>query len=280
MKRHLRKKTLWIITMAFLCLVLYTIVISRMNRQTNVIFGGVDGAYVSSDSVTFVDPNAVEETPEPTEDIWPDIDINQDIFSVVNEDNLLSSAFEPDVTRIEITKYMYFRTDHIDELNSMLDAMIDAGFSPFIWGAYRTYSYQSQLFNTKASQIAYEMAGGKDVNFDDPSGIYQEAVEEAKKITMLPGASEHQLGLAVDILDKSRTKVIYDDMDPDFFAWLDEHCAEYGFIKRYPTRKLLLTGWDEPWHYRYVGKEAAKFIMEQGICLEEFVAHYNPSFTY
>ena len=75
----MRKKTLWIITMAFLCLVLYTIVISRMNRQTNVIFGGVDGAYVSSDSVTFTDPNATEETPVPTENIWPDIDITLDI---------------------------------------------------------------------------------------------------------------------------------------------------------------------------------------------------------
>ena len=162
----------------------------------------------------------------------------------------------------------------------MLDAMIEAGFTPYVWGAYRTYSYQSQLFNTKASQIAYEMSGGKNVNFDDPSGIYQEAVEEAKKITMMPGASEHQLGLAVDLLDKQRTKVVYDDVDPDFYAWLDAHCADYGFIKRYPTRKLLLTGWDEPWHYRYVGKEAAKFIMDQGICLEEFYAHYVPDFTY
>ena len=95
---------MWIMTMAFLCLVLYTIVISRMNRQTNVIFGGVDGAYVSSDSVTFLDPNAVEATPEPTVDIWPQIDISLDIYSIVNDDNLLSSAYEPEVTRIEITK--------------------------------------------------------------------------------------------------------------------------------------------------------------------------------
>ena len=269
----MRKKTLWIITMAFLCLVLYTIVISRMNRQTNVIFGGVDGAYVSSDSVTFTDPNATEETPVPTENIWPDIDITLDIYSIVNNDNLLSSAYEPEVTKIGITRYMLFRTDHVAELDAMLDAMIEAG-------AYRTYSYQSQMFNTKASQIAYEMAGGKTVDYDDPSGIYQEAVEEAKKITMMPGASEHQLGLAVDLLDRERSRYVYEDMDQDFFAWLDEHCWEYGFIKRYPTRKLLLTGWDEPWHYRYVGKEAAKFIMEQGICLEEFYAHYVPDFTY
>lgn len=276
----MRKKTLWIITMAFLCFVLYTIVISRMNRQTNVIFGGVDGAYVSSDSVTFTDPNATEETPVPTENIWPDIDITLDIYSIVNNDNLLSSAYEPEVTKIGITRYMLFRTDHVAELDAMLDAMIEAGFTPYVAGAYRTYSYQSQMFNTKASQIAYEMAGGKTVDYDDPSGIYQEAVEEAKKITMMPGASEHQLGLAVDLLDRERSRYVYEDMDQDFFAWLDEHCWEYGFIKRYPTRKLLLTGWDEPWHYRYVGKEAAKFIMEQGICLEEFYAHYVPDFTY
>lgn len=276
----MRKKTLWIITMAFLCLVLYTIVISRMNRQTNVIFGGVDGAYVSSDSVTFTDPNATEETPVPTENIWPDIDITLDIYSIVNNDNLLSSAYEPEVTKIGITRYMLFSTDHVAELDAMLDAMIEAGFTPYVAGAYRTYSYQSQMFNTKASQIAYEMAGGKTVDYDDPSGIYQEAVEEAKKITMMPGASEHQLGLAVDLLDRERSRYVYEDMDQDFFAWLDEHCWEYGFIKRYPTRKLLLTGWDEPWHYRYVGKEAAKFIMEQGICLEEFYAHYVPDFTY
>lgn len=269
------KKTLWIITMAVLGLVLYTIVISRMNRQTNVIFGGVDGAYVSSDSVSFADPN-LQETPEPTVDIWPDIDITLDIYSVVNEDNLLSSAFEPDVSRIEITRYMYFRTDHIDELNAMLADMIEAGFAPYVAGAYRTYSYQNQMFNTKASQIAYEQGLSEDYNNPE----YQIAVEQAKKITAVPGSSEHQLGLAVDLLDKQRSKLVYGDMDPAFYAWLDEHCWEYGFIKRYPTKKLLLTGWDEPWHYRYVGKEAAKFIMEQGICLEEFYAHYVPDFTY
>ena len=132
------------------------------------------------------------------------------------------------------------------------------------------------MFNTKASQIAYEQGLSEDYN--DPE--YQIAVEQAKKITAVPGSSEHQLGLAVDLLDKQRSKLVYGDMDPAFYAWLDEHCWEYGFIKRYPTKKLLLTGWDEPWHYRYVGKEAAKFIMEQGICLEEFYAHYVPDFTY
>ena len=110
---------------------------------------------------------------------------------------------------------------------------------------------------------------------------YQEAADKAKKEVAFPGTSEHQLGLAVDLMDKNYSyKPRYEDMNQDMFAWLDAHCAEYGFIKRYPTRKLLLTGWDEPWHYRYVGVEAATFIMEHGICYEEFYAHYHPGFEY
>ena len=67
----------------------------------------------------------------------------------------------------------------------------------------------------------------------------------------------------------------YEDMDSAFFAWLDEHCAEFGFIKRYPSVLKTLTGYDEPWHYRFVGKEVAAFIMENGLCLEQFEAYYR-----
>lgn len=109
---------------------------------------------------------------------------------------------------------------------------------------------------------------------------YQLAVEEARTITAFPGSSEHQLGLAVDLMDRQYSSWVYENMNQEFYAWLDEHCAEYGFIKRYPTKKLLLTGWDEPWHYRFVGKEAATFIMEHDLCYEEFYAHYHPEFTF
>ena len=131
------------------------------------------------------------------------------------------------------------------------------------------------MFNSKASQIAIGMGI---TDYLDPE--YQKAADEARTIVMFPGSSEHQLGLAVDLLDKNYSRLVYSEMNQDFFAWIDAHCAEYGFIKRYPTRKLLLTGWDEPWHYRYVGKEVATFIMEQGICYEEFYAHYFPDFEY
>jgi len=260
--------------MASLCLVLYTIVVSRMDRKTDIVFGGVDGAYISSDSVSFQDPNAMN-TPEPTEDIWPDIDINLTQYTIVNDDNLLSSAFAPDVSKISTTRYMYFDTAAMPHLEAMIAALMEEGFTVYVGGAYREYSEQNRLFNGKASQIA---AGLGITDYMDPK--YQEAVEEARKITAFPGSSEHQLGLAVDLFDRSYYPLIYENMNQDFYAWLDEHCAEYGFIKRYPTRKLLLTGWDEPWHYRYVGVEAATFIMENELCYEEFYQHYVPDFEY
>lgn len=270
-----RKKTAWILCMAGLLLVLYTIVISRLERMEQVIFPNVDGAYVSSDSVSFADVNAVE-TPEPTVDLWPKIDITLPQYYIVNDDNPLSPVYEPDVSRISENNYMMFDTAALPYLQAMLEDLEEAGFSVYIYATYRSYSYQEQIFNGTASQIASGQYGITD--YMDP--LYQKAVEQARKITMFPGCSEHQLGLAIDIMDKNYYRLDYSIMNHEFFDYLDAHCAEYGFIKRYPTRKLLLTGWDEPWHYRYVGVEAAKYIMENGICYEEFYAHYVPDFEY
>ena len=274
----MKKKTLWVITMLGLCLVLYTIVLSRMEASTNVIFGGSENAFIQSDSVNFGDLN-VQDTPEPTVDIWPALTTsdfeNNPQYSLVNNENLLSSAYEPEVSKISVTRYMMFRTEYMQYIDAFLQAIQDAGYTPYIAAAYRSYSFQNHLFNSKASQIAYGLGI---TDYLDPE--YQKAADEARTIVAFPGSSEHQLGLAVDILDRERTKLVYGDMDQEFFAWLDSHCAEYGFIKRYPTKKLLLTGWDEPWHYRYVGKEVATFITEQDICYEEFYAHYFPDFEY
>ena len=275
----MKKKTMWIITMLGLCLVLYTIVVSRMESSTNVIFGGAEDAFVRTDSMNFTDLSATE-TPEPTVDIWPklttdDFEKNHCLW-MVRENSLLSSAYKPDISKISRTLYMMYSTEYMAELDAFLDAIEDAGFEYFIGAAFREYSFQTHLFNSKASQIAYEM--GLSADYLDPK--YQEAVEKAKTIVMYPGSSEHQLGVAIDIFDENRSRLVYSEMNQELYAWLDEHCAEYGFIKRYPTRKLLLTGWDEPWHYRYVGKEVATFIMENGLCYEEFYGHYFPDFEY
>ena len=274
-----RNKLLWLFEMAALCLVLYTIIDARLDNTSSVIMGGAKGAYVSSDSVTFDDPNAeAEPTAEDLLD-WPEInfeDPSNQYRMVRDETNfLLSSAFIPEnLEQIPGSQYS-MSSVALPYLEALRDAAEEAGFTIYVAGAYRTYDLQNYLFNSKASQVA---AGMGVYDYMEPK--YQDAVEEARTITAFPGSSEHQLGLAVDLLDKNYSRMVYSEMNQEFFAWLDEHCAEYGFIKRYPTRKLLLTGWDEPWHYRYVGKEAATFIMEQGICYEEFYAHYFPDFQY
>ena len=85
-------------------------------------------------------------------------------------------------------------------------------------------------------------------------------------VSAKPGTSEHQLGIAVDInADKSKCS------NEDVYGWLVENAYKYGFVLRYPPGKQKITGTSyEPWHYRYVGEEAAKEIYERGICLEEY----------
>ena len=82
----------------------------------------------------------------------------------------------------------------------------------------------------------------------------------------VPGTSEHQIGMAVDINPD------YDKSGREVYEWLANNAHEYGFIRRYPEDKVKITGiMNEPWHYRYVGETAAKEIYEQGICLEEYL---------
>ena len=89
----------------------------------------------------------------------------------------------------------------------------------------------------------------------------------------VPGTSEHQLGLAVDLVDNHNWSLDESQASMPAQQWLIKHSWEYGFILRYPGDKGELTGIIyEPWHYRYVGKEAARVIHQQGLCLEEYLA--------
>lgn len=278
------KKTVWLVVMACLCIALYTVVATRMDEREVVIFGGSKDVYVGLDQASLTDP-ASEKVIEDDGLNWPDIDITLPQYTIVNADNLLSSAYEPDIARKEDgvnfepiygTKWQPFAAEAKPYLDAMLKAMYDEGFEPYIASSYRTYSRQKELFDGKASQFCLDLG----ITTDYTAPEYQLAVEAAKKVTAEPGASEHQLGLAADIFDTVRYKVKYSDFDEDFKNWLEEHCVEYGFIQRYPSKKCLKTGWDEPWHYRYVGIEVAKFIKENDLCYEEFYQHYVPDFEY
>jgi len=116
---------------------------------------------------------------------------------------------------------------------------------------YRNYNYQEKLYNNKVER------SGK---------------EEADKFVAQPGESEHQTGLAMDVLSNEYTTLDEGFKNTKACKWISENCYKYGFIVRYPEGKEGITGYDyEPWHIRYVGVEAAKEISENGITLEEYL---------
>ncbi len=148
----------------------------------------------------------------------------------------------------------------IDELMAMLEAAKNDGIDLMICSPYRDYNRQTVLFNRK---IDYYMNKGYS---------YMEAYRISSITVTVPGASEHQIGLALDIVSDTYTALDTGFGETDAGIWLKEHGYEYGFILRYPLGKEYITGIQyEPWHYRYVGKEAATAIMKQGITLEEFL---------
>ena len=146
-------------------------------------------------------------------------------------------------------------------LQEMMDDARAAGYNPLICSSFRTWDKQSQLYERK---VQFYIDQGSD---------RATAEEQAAVWVARPGTSEHQAGLAVDIVSVEYQVLDEGQEDTPLQQWLMAHCWEYGFILRYPTDKSDLTGvWYEPWHYRYVGEEAAKAITEQGICLEEYLA--------
>ena len=147
-------------------------------------------------------------------------------------------------------------------LRDFLAAGRAAGMDLEVASAWRDWATQETLFEDKVNRVMSE------------TGLEREQAEEiAADEVARPGTSEHQLGLAVDIISNDYPWLDEGWADTTEAAWLEEHCAEYGFILRYPPDKSELTGiiW-EPWHFRYVGKEAAVYIMENGLCLEEYAA--------
>ena len=145
-------------------------------------------------------------------------------------------------------------------LQAMMDDARAAGLQPLICSSYRTQTDQKRLFEQEVQ------------SWLDQGCAQEEAMDRAATWVARPGTSEHQTGLAVDIVDMSYQVLDEQQESTPVQKWLIAHCAEYGFILRYPTEKSVLTGVNyEPWHYRYVGTEAAKEIMENGLSLEEYL---------
>ena len=145
-------------------------------------------------------------------------------------------------------------------LQRMMDDARAAGLQPLICSSYRTRATQERLFQNKIERLVKQ-------------GCSREEAETlAAQWVARPGTSEHEVGLAVDIVDTSYQILDEQQEQTPVQQSLMAHCADYGFILRYPSDKSDLTGIGyEPWHYRYVGEEAAKEITEQGVCLEEYL---------
>lgn len=169
---------------------------------------------------------------------------------LVNKWNPLPENYEIELVKLpggeKVDRRIY------EPLMEMLEAAKDANWNqlPKIVSGYRTQQTQQELYDEKVSE--YKKEGYSD----------EEAIEQAEQWVAVPGCSEHQLGIAVDINGATY----------DLYFWLQENSYKYGFIFRYPAGKTDITGTaEEVWHYRYVGVEAATEIYESGVCLEEYL---------
>ena len=140
-------------------------------------------------------------------------------------------------------------------LVALCDAARAEGHELYLKSAYRSYYKQAVMYENRLEKYGY-----------DDGWVTK------------PGASDHQTGLGCDVVPKNWTdRGMNEDMarEPET-QWMAEHCAQFGFILRYPADKEDITEINyEPWHLRYVGVEAATYIMDNGLCLEEFLALYE-----
>lgn len=201
-------------------------------------------------------------TPTPTPDSKPDIDINSFEFLLANSYNSIGMEYRPEYSNFEgqgIDARIY------DAAMAFLTAARDAGFECWISVAFRN----SEFLNTW--YLSYY------------NHVYNRNAVETANHFLAQGIDEHQTGLAIDFTDQLYRNALYeiwDDpemADTELYRWLVDHCTDYGFILRYPEGKEAFYGvaCRHPAHFRYVGVEAAKYITEHDLCLEEFLLMYE-----
>lgn len=180
-------------------------------------------------------------------------------LALVNSSHPLDASYKPaEMADIETDRPVDARIK--DALEQMLKDARSQGLSMYVASAYRSYDKQCEVFNATMRE------------WIDKGYSPLDAYNETKKSVAVPGTSEHATGLCVDIIASDHEQLDDAQGDTPEQKWLMEHCSEYGFILRYPPEKAEITGIIyEPWHYRYVGKEAAEEITSQGITLEEYL---------
>lgn len=209
-------------------------------------------------------PEVPQTEPEPEEAVDPHVLEKQPDewnLMLVNQWNPIDRNYEIDL--IELNNGHSVDRRAYPDLQDMMDDARAEGLKPILCSSYRSNQKQRDLFANQVNKyLAYGMTE-------------EEAEAEAAKWVAIPGTSEHHTGLAVDIVALDYQLLDEGQQNTPEQQWLRENSYKYGYILRYPPDKSDLTGINfETWHYRYVGKEAAKEIYEKGICLEEYLADY------
>ncbi len=194
----------------------------------------------------------------------PPVNVDDELLTVVNPWNPLPEDWVCDLVTLSDGRRVDSRC--YEAFEEMMAACRDAGYAPFLCSAYRTQETQQSLYDNKVQRLMNSGMGE------------EEAKVEAAKAVAIPGTSEHQLGLAVDIVDANMQDLTDEQENTETQKWLMANSWRYGFIHRYPNDKTDITGIIyEPWHYRYVGKAAAQDIFNRDITLEEYVGKTNQS---
>lgn len=171
---------------------------------------------------------------------------------LVNDDYLVPENYEVELWTLKNGEQIDARI--YPYLQEMFDAARDEDVHMVVADGYRSMEEQQATMNEKVKEYKQR--------------VYVSIIAEkmAEKWVAVPGTSEHQLGLAVDI------NADVQNYGWEVYGWLVKHAHEYGFIQRYPEDKTKITGISyEPWHYRYVGIEAATEMYEKNLCLEEYI---------
>ena len=184
---------------------------------------------------------------------------NSRYLVLVNKDNPLPEDYSVTLKTLNNGRSQVDETIY-DALREMLTDGSNEGLNFCVASAYRSSKRQEEILN---ADIQAYMAQGMD---------YGSAYDEAVKQVMPPGYSEHETGLALDIVAVDYQLLDENQETTEENIWLRENCWKYGFILRYPADKEDITQIAyESWHFRYVGKEAAEYITKNGICLEEYL---------
>lgn len=234
-RRKRQRRRFQLLSLAIICIGIYTAI--------NIVYSNKEAKTSMSSKITIKSPS--------------------DISVLVNKKRALPSYYIPEDLVVPNVDFIF--EDYADRRNlrkpaaQALEELFNAaeleGYNLMAVSGYRSYDYQKELFDNEVAQCGN--------------------IETANTSVAMPGESEHQTGLAMDICCSVSGNVLGGFEGTPEAEWVYEHCHEYGFILRYPKGKTDITGYMyEPWHIRYVGKKISKEVKEKDLTYDEYYETY------